>query len=71
MSENGEQKRTFKTNEPLVKFFYLLLRDELPFGVVERLIEESENAADKGGHLSNHQLGYYAKSLAKRLEKKK
>lgn len=56
------------TQDPLTVFFYLLLRDEVPAGVVERLVQEVE-ATPPGEvvHLSNGWLGRMAQDYASRV----
>ena len=53
------------SNSKLVCFLYLLLRDELPLGVVERLVQES--LLDKESEFTNGWLANYSKDIEKRL----
>lgn len=55
----------YESDSKLVSFFYTLLRDELPAGVVEKLVQDAalgEKITYTNGHLAE-----YAASLAKRL----
>ena len=49
-------------------FFYLLLRDHLPAGVVEELVWKIETASGKKIHFSNMLLARYAETLAARIQ---
>ncbi len=49
----------------LKAFFYLLLRDELPFGKVERIMTDIRAAAGRKPVLEDANLDGYAASLAK------
>jgi hypothetical protein len=49
----------------LVAFLYLLLRDELPAGKIEKLISIARQEGDRY-HMTMH-LGEFAEELAKRL----
>lgn len=49
----------------LSAFFYLLLREKLPVGVVEKMVDEAEEVTE--AEFTNGYLGNYAKLLAKRL----
>jgi len=54
--------------DKLVCFLYLLMRDELPTGVVERLIAEVERPKGKlSFSYSSLELAKYAEMLAARL----
>jgi len=53
------------STDPLVDFFYLLMRDELPAGKVERLVRDSINPVGKEETVfTNGWLAQYAKNLA-------
>jgi len=52
------------TSDPLVVFFYVLLRDHIQAGVFERLVTEMVDAPVS---LTNRFLGAYAENLAQRL----
>jgi hypothetical protein len=56
-----------KTSESLVQFLYLLARDELAFGVIERVLMDVEKAAGKSVAFSEPRMAEYAASLATRL----
>ena len=58
-------------NNKLVTFLYLLMRDELPCGVVERIVQELENTGKDYFVLSNGYLADYAYEIAERLLKNK
>ena len=52
----------------LEAFFYMLLRDSLPAGEVERLAQEAEKCENNTqDHFSNLPLFEYATELAERL----
>jgi len=53
-------------NNKIVTFLYLLMRDELPCGVVERIVQELENTG-KNYFFSNGYLADYAYEIAERL----
>lgn len=56
------------TTSQLASFLYQLMRDEVPVGTVEKLVQESETCGEPSPHaLSNDLLGQYAEDLAKRL----
>jgi len=59
-------------NKKLVNFLYLLMRDTLPCGEVEKLTADTEKAhANSPGNFiySNEFLWRYSRILAKRLTK--
>lgn len=51
----------------LVEFLYELMRDKLPFGVVERLVRETEQGNCETMSFTNNHLAAYAVELANRL----
>jgi len=51
----------------LQAFLYILVRDHLPFGEVERIIADLERCEPAGYSFSNEQLAEYAADLATRL----
>ena len=53
----------------LTPFLYLLIRDEVTSGVIERIMKDIEKIQDTGGNpiYSNKFLADYAKSIADRL----
>ena len=64
--------RRMKTDDPLVVFLYVLLRDYLPFGKAETIMmQQVENDKLGEGLLSEPTIGRYAKQLAERLRKEK
>ncbi len=52
----------------LKAFLYLLLRDELPAGVVEKLVVQVESSKGQIQLFSNEPLANYAEELAFRLQ---
>jgi hypothetical protein len=50
-------------DDPLVRFLYLLMRDHLPTGVVEGIVQSD----DKVIHFTNGFLARYAQDMAARL----
>lgn len=54
-------------DDKLVAFLYLLMRDSLPTGEVERLIQETEHATPVQNQFSAVHLEAYARQLASRL----
>ena len=54
-------------NNKLVTFLYLLMRDELPCGVVENIVQDLENTGKDYFVLSNGYLADYAYEIAERL----
>lgn len=44
MAARAYQKKVGTTDDPLVCFLYLLLRDHMPFGKVMKLVDEVERA---------------------------
>lgn len=56
------------TQTPLAVFFYLLLRDHLPAGVIERLVQEVESTPPGAPtQLTNGWVGRMAEDYAARL----
>ena len=57
-------------NRKLVAFLYLLMRDKLPCGEVEKIVQEVNDGALRlsGFDFSNGWLAQYAQSLADFLE---
>ena len=49
-------------------FLYLLMRDELPCGVVARIVQEIEKSGKQHFVFSNSHLANYALELASRLQ---
>ena len=67
MSGLQERSGEVTSDDPLVSFLYLLMRDYLPVGIAERLVEMhsyEETTSFTNGYLAN-----YAKDLATRLKK--
>jgi len=59
----------YDTDDPLTVFLYLLLRDHLPFGTVEGIVEQFiENGKAPPARLSEPTLAGYAAELAARLK---
>lgn len=60
----------FRTDDPLVVFLYVLLRDCVPFGALETImLQQIENGMTGEGLLSEPVIAQYAKNLADRLRK--
>lgn len=55
------------SEDPLVTFLYILMRDHLPAGVVEEIVERHTYHEDM--KYTNGWLAEYAKDLAARLKK--
>jgi ribA/ribD-fused uncharacterized protein len=55
------------SQDPLVSFFYILLRDHLPAGVVEGILREHVLIEDKDAQFCNGWVADYAKDIVKRL----
>jgi len=67
MSDLTERSGEVTSDDPLVSFLYVLMRDYLPVGIAERLVEMhsyEETTSFTNGYLAN-----YAKDLATRLKK--
>jgi len=70
-----------KQSDPLVVFFYILLRDHLPAGTVELIMRDhvelplprAPSIAEKPTQpaFSNRHVEAYAKEIAKRLSKRR
>ena len=62
-----------KTKSLLVTFLYILLRDEVPAGKIERIMLQLSNAHDysfaehEETQLTNGWIGHYAEDIATRL----
>jgi hypothetical protein len=69
--EMREASGNFKTEDTLIHFLYLLMRDKVPCGTVEELVMDVEEAYNKGPvkFLTNGWLALYAENLANRLTK--
>jgi hypothetical protein len=66
----GGYEDALKSSDSLVCFLYLLGRDHLPLGVVEKVVFESIAASTAGPvKFSNDFLAAYAKELRHRLGK--
>lgn len=60
----------FETDDPLVVFLYVLLRDYIPFGKVETIMQQQiENGKAGPGFLSEPTIARYARELAERLKR--
>ena len=62
-----------QTHDPLVEFLYILMRDEVPCGIVESKASEainSQKSSPDGVMFTNGWLAEYAKDLAERLRPK-
>ena len=69
MMATGEETRaasgSFKSSDPLVGFLYVLMRDDIPAGVVGSTVRDSLNAGPSD--YTNGWLGRYAEYLAGQL----
>ena len=59
-----EASGKFESDDILTDFFYVLLRNGCPIGVIEEALEE---ASDKPTVFTNGWLGEYAQYIAKRF----
>ena len=66
--EMREMSGNVKASSRLVSFLYLLLRDEVTAGTVERIVDGVE-ASEGESYYTNGWLAQYAKCLADRLMK--
>jgi hypothetical protein len=55
------------SDDPLVAFLYVLMRDHIPVGIAERLVEM--HSYEDTTSFTNGWLANYAKDLAARLKK--
>lgn len=64
-----ERSGNFTTRDNLVAFLYELMRDEVPLGVVEQIVLNSQprDTSDGVWSLTNGYLGKYAEDIAARL----
>jgi uncharacterized membrane protein len=62
----GGYEQALRTNEHVMHFVYLLLRDHLPAGIVEGLVSQATQTYDVVEY-SNDFLAAYAIELASRL----
>ena len=70
MSQNEElryRSGSVNSTEPLVSFLYILMRDHLPAGVVERIYQEHVAGTFSNSKFTNGYLASYAKDLAERI----
>jgi len=76
MSQKDNQKFTdqlrddsghVKSKDPLVGFLYTLMRDHLPTGTVEQLVQETQYGKNKECLYTNGWLAEYAENLAQRI----
>ena len=56
-----------ETTDKLVDFFYLLMRDHVPAGTIEKLVRECDEERGISSIFTNGWLASYAKDLAHRL----
>jgi len=63
-----EESGTISSESNLVCFLYLLLRDALPAGEVEKLVTEVVSYDQKPYVFSNGWLGQYALNIKSRLD---
>ena len=62
-----EELRDATPKKNLVAFFYELVRDRLPLGVVEQLVRNCEMDPEKPVIFTNGNLARYAQECVKRL----
>lgn len=64
----GLKKRSgeVESNDPLVGFLYLLIRDHLPTGIIESIMKDVSNMST---YFTNGWLANYSKDVAERLRK--
>ena len=67
MSGLQERSGEVTSDDPLVSFLYVLMRDYLPVGIAERLVEM--HSYEETTSFTNGYLADYAKDLATRLKK--
>lgn len=60
-----------KTNDQLVSFLYELMRDHLPVGVINQLVEDSTCLEGEGFELSDGMLVIKARAAAKALRNRR
>lgn len=70
--EMREAAGDVQTGDPLVSLLYTLMRDHLPAGTVQQLVDEEVTIFNNNGgkpviHLTNGWLAQHAEFLAKRL----
>ena len=58
------------STDPLVSFLYILLRDHLPAGSVEAIMQQHVEAESQQTQFTNGYIASYAKDLATRLQEK-
>ena len=66
--ENDVETIIEEKHDKLVQFLYVLLRDELPFGTVEKILKYNIVQSNKVVVFDDSNLYNYAKSLAERLK---
>lgn len=66
--ELREKSGKWNTNSKLANFLYLLMRDELSCGTVEKLVRQAEKGENHVIQFTNGYLGQYASLLNKRLK---
>lgn len=57
-----------KSKDNLVHFLYLLMRENLPFGHIEKILQECEKFKDQEIEYTNDFLASYAKNISERLK---
>lgn len=58
---------THKTNSGMVAFFYELLRDHVPMGIVEKIVSEQEEGDWSTYELTNEYLAQYCEDIVQRI----
>lgn len=67
--EMRKESGDLASNDQLLSFLYLLMRDELPVGKVEQLVMEVENLDGYNLKYCNGWLAKYAQNLSQRIKK--
>lgn len=67
MARMRERSGAVDSEDPLVSFLYILLRDHLPSGVIEGIMLEHVQYGQSDSHFTNGWLANYCKDLAERL----
>lgn len=62
-----ERSGSVDSSDPLVSFLYILLRDHVPAGVVEGIMQGHVEVPEKDTEFCNGFIARYAKDVAARL----
>lgn len=69
MKELRERSGSVDSNDPLVSFLYILMRDHLPLGKVEEIVMNHAQYGQEDSYFTNGWLANYCKDIAERLRK--